>query len=937
MDYLIFKYFHKMNKIKYILLCLCLIFAVNTEAQLAKGRTKSTIIADALAQLPAETPQQYNIVIADLVTTGEEGILDLIGRMNPPGIESNELYEFALNGWSHYVSRDNVKRKIAANSYEKALGKSIDKEIKAFVIRQLRTVGSDDNIYTLSSFLEDDYLSGAAAAALVSIGTNNAGDALIKALLNSNSETIKLHLVNALGQLNYTMSESVMLNLLRSNPSDVMKDALLKALANVGGKESLKPLREAAEKVDLNYSKSNGTDNYINLLNRLKTAESKTVKKEASRLLSKAKKLDKYELKIAATNILLELPNANYSKILKGVINNGDIRYITNVLNAYTFENDSKSVDLILKEIASNRIPEVQTALIYWLGKNNISGSASLLTPLTGTKNKMALNAVTQSLAKIGGEDALFALTSLLKSSDEETVTLAKNALMSYDGDISNTIASVFNSIDDFGKKAVLELISNRMVESQYDLVYNQMLSNNKVVKAVAANTLKNVVTDKNLNDLFTLLEQSETENASSIQISINSALKYLIEDEQIKLVTERINKSNKKHLYYSALAGIGSENAIKQIIAAYNKESGTNRESAFNALLSIKSFNAIYPILDIARSTDNKSKLEKITDALIDIIRISDETEAVKYRYLRETMQFAQNDKQKNSIISLIGNTRQYPAMLYVASFMDNTSLSEAAALASMNIALSDASFAGVETTKILNEVYKTLSNPDADYQRQSITKYLSENPINEPYKLTVEEELEGFRILFDGTSLDEWVGNKEEYIIENGTITVYPNRESRGTTRNLYTKDQFGDFIFRFEFMLTEGANNGLGIRTPMEGDPAYVGMELQILDNDATIYDKLNEYQYHGSVYGVIPAKKGALKPLGEWNYQEVIADGDNIKVILNDKIILNGNIHDASRNGTLDGRNHPGLLNKEGYIGFLGHGSKIKLRNIRIKEI
>ena len=111
----------------------------------------------------------------------------------------------------------------------------------------------------------------------------------------------------------------------------------------------------------------------------------------------------------------------------------------------------------------------------------------------------------------------------------------------------------------------------------------------------------------------------------------------------------------------------------------------------------------------------------------------------------------------------------------------------------------------------------------------------------------------------------------------------------------------------------------------------------MELQILDNDAPIYADLQDHQYHGSVYGVIPAKRGALKPLGEWNYQEVIADGDNIKITLNGTTILEGNLREASKNGTLDGLEHPRLLNKSGHIGFLGHGSKVKFRNIRIKEL
>ncbi|MFA5210868.1 MAG: DUF1080 domain-containing protein, partial [Proteiniphilum sp.] len=202
------------------------------------------------------------------------------------------------------------------------------------------------------------------------------------------------------------------------------------------------------------------------------------------------------------------------------------------------------------------------------------------------------------------------------------------------------------------------------------------------------------------------------------------------------------------------------------------------------------------------------------------------------------------------------------------------------------------------------------------------------------EPYKLSVDEQNEGFELLFDGTHLDKWTGNKRDYAVEGGQIVLYPSKSFGG---NLYTSQEYGDFVFRFEFMLTPGANNGLGIRTPMEGDAAYQGMELQILDNDAPIYKNLEIYQYHGSVYGVIPAKRGFLKPHGEWNSQEVIADGDNIKVILNGTTILDGNIREAAKNGTADGKDHPGLFNKKGHIGFLGHGSVVKFRNIRIKEL
>ena len=199
---------------------------------------------------------------------------------------------------------------------------------------------------------------------------------------------------------------------------------------------------------------------------------------------------------------------------------------------------------------------------------------------------------------------------------------------------------------------------------------------------------------------------------------------------------------------------------------------------------------------------------------------------------------------------------------------------------------------------------------------------------------QLTEDEKAEGFVTLFNGKNLDGWIGNKTDYVVEDGNIVIYPDKGGHG---NLYTEKEYSDFIFRFEFQLTPGANNGLGIRTPSKGDAAYAGMELQILDNTASIYKNLKEYQYHGSVYGVIPAKRGYLKPVGEWNSEEVIANGPNIKVILNGTIIVDGNIEEVSKNGTIDGRKHPGLKQTKGHIGFLGHGSIVRFRNIRIKDL
>jgi len=173
------------------------------------------------------------------------------------------------------------------------------------------------------------------------------------------------------------------------------------------------------------------------------------------------------------------------------------------------------------------------------------------------------------------------------------------------------------------------------------------------------------------------------------------------------------------------------------------------------------------------------------------------------------------------------------------------------------------------------------------------------------DPAALEGQDQEDGFTALFNGKDLSGWTGNNHSYAVEDGNIVIRPKKGGG----KLYTEKEYSDFIFRFEFKLTPGANNGLGIRTPLTGNAAYVGYELQIIDNTASKYENLEPFQYHGSVYGIIPAKRGYLKPVGEWNSQEVWIKGDKIRITLNGTVIVEGNLKEASANGTMDGKDHP----------------------------
>ena len=192
----------------------------------------------------------------------------------------------------------------------------------------------------------------------------------------------------------------------------------------------------------------------------------------------------------------------------------------------------------------------------------------------------------------------------------------------------------------------------------------------------------------------------------------------------------------------------------------------------------------------------------------------------------------------------------------------------------------------------------------------------------------LSDAEKADGFELIFNGKNLDGWRGDTKGYLVEDGIIVCKPGG-------NLYLPKDYKNFVIRFDFQVPPGGNNGLGIRAEMGKDAAYHGMEIQILDDYADCYKNLKPYQYHGSIYGVVPVKRGFTKPAGEWNTEEVMADGGHIRVTVNGQVVTDADISTITQ--TMDNRNHPGLHNESGAIGFLGHGAKVMFKNVRVKEL
>ena len=573
--------------------------------------------------------------------------------------------------------------------------------------------------------------------------------------------------------------------------------------------------------------------------------------------------------------------------------------------------------------------------VLYWLGDNKIASQKSLLTNAVAQGGKPAKAAI-EALGKIGGEDAEKVLIDQLGG---ENNAEAFRALCSFPGKLNLTEA--LNAAEGDKKFSLLKLASARRCTEAADGILK--LANDKTYGQAAIDALPGIVTAKQKYAAISVLVTTKNEqDVAKWQKICASALQTLSAEEQYKELSQFTSQPlvpNRERLF-PLLAATGTDASVKELEKIGNT-------AALAALAKSPNYKAAAPLLATAKKGD-----ENALSAYVRLVSEKEQNMDSRASKLSEAFSLAKTAGNKKNIIEKLGQTPTRNAFLLVGKQLDDKELNYAAANAARNIiekTSEDIEYDIVKANleKCIN-IFKATGDADDGYAVDALRQKLSEMTPVEPYVLSDEEKAQGFELLFDGTNLDNFVGNKVGYVPINGCINVTANY---GNESNLYTKNEYRDFVFRFEFcFLRPGVNNGVGIRTPMGVDAAYQGMcEVQILDHDDPIYAGLREYQVHGSVYGIIPAKRIKHKPLGEWSEEEIRVKGNHITVTVNGEVILDGDVKEAckghnvapdgSNNNpyTVDHQNHPGMFNKAGHIGFLGHGAGLKLRAVRILDL
>lgn len=918
----------KKYRLTFILLAILILFISIGTAQ-EKRVSFQTKIQEILEKYPAQNAADLDKQSYEFLQMGKDGLLSICRMLVPPGKADDSRVRFALGGLTTYVNQTGKEeqRKLYAKAVIKALESEGDKNVnvKAFLIRQLQRCGKKESVRSLKRYLSDPILSEPAVQALLTIGSNEAETILLRSL-NQVPQNNKALVIKALGELRSQRAVRKILKYSSTRERELLNVTLF-ALANIGD-----PRAE-------------------DVLNKFSVTAGPYERAQAPSLyLLYAQRLAEQGEKQLCVNICREFIRSHMSP-QESHIACAALALMVSVLGEKSFEDilvamDSPSKEFRMKALElSDRIPgqevisrwlerlensrpEVRAEIIGMLGKRgDTSVLPLLLSELRNDDHDVRLAAI-PAVVNLGDSAVLNELWPMLQSDSKEELEVLKLALLRFSTPlIVPGAARIMMDVPPLARMSLVEILAERQAKEFADVVFSQAKSEEEFLRVAALTALESLVGEEDLPRLVDmLLGATENKEVLLLQNAVvaSANLNENKESRADLLLAALETGEGKTHLdLLRILPRIGGTKALHSVIEKTGSEDARVKSVAVYSLAKWPDIDALEAVRSVILTAENPTFRYVSLQGYIRLIQAAELVPEEQYSLLSDVFDAAVVLEDKKVILSGLSRIKSKQSLRYVAAFLQDPELQSNAARAVTRIALpgdeEEIGLVGFEVEATLKQTAGIVKDIDVVNR---IKDYLG-----------VLWEQDGFVSLFNGKDLSGWMGNTSGYEADEGKLIVLPNRGGG----NLYTEKEFSDFILRFEFKLTPGANNGLGIRAPLNGDAAYMGMELQILDNSAERYKDLKLYQFHGSIYGVVSAKRGFLKPVGEWNEEEVLARGKRITVKLNGTVIMDADISDAIQNGTLDGRDHPGLRRETGHIGFLGHGSHVEFSRIWIKEL
>jgi HEAT repeat protein len=888
------------------------------------------VVVRLIADMPAEHQDEEIWVNEQLVEMGSDAIQILGGLLTDPSASSDTQARYAITSMANYVARPGAEAE--RDGFEAALLIEIQKnkpvQVKRFLIDQLKPVATGQSVPVLEPLIRDPQFYQPALDVLSTIASGEAVGA-IRSAVSQTEESLKVAMIKSLGELRDADSVGMLRRYAISDHWPYQRMALF-ALSEIGHPGSSQLFRDAMNQQD-GYRRIELTGRYLNYAGRLADSGYHD----------------------EAGSIADDVLKGNYPA---NVINNAlEIRFrvkgeeiLHELLEiAQTSENHVAVTSLKLVNSLSGN--EITNQLISAMENASDSRKPLFINSLAERNDRAALPAIRIHLESNSGEIRIAALNAIRSLDEQFNPAYAVAAISraeSYE-EIS-AIESVLHQINSetlvpalienlpaseaHAKPMLIGILTDRMAVDARETITNELNSEREDVRIAALNYLLDLGEADQLDVLYSMMDNSLTDEEKKPLLNTFTAILNRMDRSAVRLnrFDEFLDQSTlRQRARLVETAPHIEELRVAEIIRqGFSHSFSELREAAHISLISWDDPQALPLIVEAVSRNYAPQKRNELADAYIHIVNAMDEPVNVKADLLNQLVNAVPNQDGKAATINRFSRADDLLALQASGAFFNATG--NALRNAAIGIAAdvlhphytqnSDLFSTSTAVIAVLDEPARSEIKSLLD-SRRVIEQRVTEEPVKE----TV------FGELFNGENLDGWEvvgGDPESWGVENGII--YTDGVGSGW---LSTTSVYDDFIIELEYRVPAGGNSGVFIRAPREGNPAYQGLEIQILDDFADRYANLQSWQYTGSIYDVLAPSKRVTRPAGEWQQMRIVAEGSKIQVALNGELILSANlIHYQEK---VPG--HPGLVRRSGHIGLQNHSDRVDFRNIRISPV
>ncbi|MGZ7065762.1 MAG: family 16 glycoside hydrolase, partial [Candidatus Aminicenantales bacterium] len=889
-------------------------------------------VTDILGRYPAQTVAEKDALSAEILKLGVGAVVDICGRVLPPGGGDDGPARFALNGLAVYVTRPGAEKErlLYVQALLDAIKKASDKDVRAFFMSQIQLAGAKESVKPLAVYLMDEKLADPAARAILAAGRTEGVAVFLKAL-DAAPPAAKVTIIKALGE---TRSRAAVEKILpyAESPDGKLRQAALFALADIGDPRAgrvLERTRIAASP----YERSLAPSLYLLYARRLVESG-----KQAEGLAIGRSLVEYYatpaESHIASTGLelLVSVLKDRALPDLLAAMDSPDRKFRGSALELSLSLPGAEATGRWVEKAASSP-PEARAEIVSMLGQRKDVSALPAVRDALRSPDKVVRVAAIPALVRLAGPASLPDILPSFNSTDADEIAAAKDALLGFqDTLVVPEAVRLMDASPAPGKAALLGVLAAKGARDRIDLVFSQAVSPEPVVRAAAIAALAGLAEEKDLPRLLDLLfAAADSEETVHLQKAVAAAAGRNPDPERradALIVQMSGAPAAHKAAILKVLPQAAGARALQTVIDETRNKDSQVQAAAVYALSQWPDFDAAGELLRIVSTTANKKYLLMALEGYVRLVHDADMPKFQKLDLLKKALGLPKDNSDKKGVLRGIATVRGPEAFRLLSESLGTPALRATAVQSLLEMASEQAPeerwLSREQAVSILKRVEALAEDPAEKEQAAKI----------------IVDRLKqgGFVPLFDSRSLDGWKGlvadpparakmtadelkrtqatadasMRSHWSVAGGALVFDWKGES------LCTSKDYTDFEMLVDWKIEKGGDSGIYLR----GSP-----QVQIWDAAA---NPAGSGGLYNNQKGPSKPLEVADRPLGEWNTFRIIMIGDRVTVYLNDRMVVDNTVLENYWE-----RDKP--IYPAGQIELQAHGNPLFFKDLYIREI